>query len=42
MTGYTDDAVLHHGVLGAHTQLISKPLTHAQLLKKLREVLDAP
>ena len=40
MSGYTDDAIVHHGVLEEGMHLISKPLTRAALLGKVREVLD--
>jgi two-component system, cell cycle sensor histidine kinase and response regulator CckA len=41
MSGYTDDAIVQHGVLEAGTAFIQKPLAPAQLLKKVREVLRA-
>jgi len=40
MSGYTDDAIVHHGVLNAGMAFIQKPLTVDLLLTKLREVLD--
>ncbi len=40
MTGYTDDAIIHHGVLDSGIELIQKPFKPASLLRKIREVLD--
>jgi PAS domain S-box-containing protein len=42
MSGYTDDAIVHHGVLDAGTHFLAKPFTSADLTRKTREVLDAP
>ena len=41
MSGYTDDAIVHHGVLEPGTQFIGKPFTQQALLSKLRQVLEA-
>jgi CheY-like chemotaxis protein len=41
MSGYTDDAIVHHGVLEPDTQLLSKPFTASDLRRKVREVLDS-
>jgi len=42
MSGYTDDAIAHHGVLKEGTSLLQKPFTADSLNRKVREVLDAP
>jgi len=42
MSGYTEDAIAHRGVLDAGVSLISKPFTQESLARKLRELLDPP
>jgi len=39
-SGYTDSAVLHHGVFDPRTPFISKPWNTVELARKVREVLD--
>lgn len=41
MSGYTDDAIVDHGVLAAGTHLLHKPFSEESLIHKVREVLDA-
>ena len=40
MSGYTDDAIVHHGVLDAETPFIEKPFALDVLARKVRDVLD--
>ncbi len=40
MSGYTDDAIVHRGVLEPGLAFLSKPFTPAELAHKVREVLD--
>ena len=40
-TGYTDDAVLKHGIRRAEVALLEKPFRTRELAGKIREILDA-
>jgi two-component system cell cycle sensor histidine kinase/response regulator CckA len=41
MSGYTDNAIVHHGDLDPGTHFIGKPFTQAGIVQKVRDVLDA-
>jgi two-component system, cell cycle sensor histidine kinase and response regulator CckA len=40
MSGYTENAIVHHGILDPGTNYIQKPFTVDGLITKIREVLD--
>jgi signal transduction histidine kinase/ActR/RegA family two-component response regulator len=42
MSGYTDDAIVRHGVREAEVSLLNKPFTPDELARRVRAVLDAP
>ncbi|HUR19172.1 MAG TPA: ATP-binding protein [Vicinamibacterales bacterium] len=39
-TGYTSNAIVHHGRLDPGVQLVGKPFTYVELASKVRSVLD--
>jgi two-component system NtrC family sensor kinase len=39
-TGYTRNAIIHHGRLDSDVDLLTKPFTTEAMAKKVRDVLD--
>jgi signal transduction histidine kinase len=42
MTGYSRDAIVHHGRLDVGVSMLQKPLTQGTLAAKIRHILDQP
>ena len=42
LSGYTDDAIVRHGVLEPGIAFLQKPFSADALARKVREVLDSP
>jgi two-component system, cell cycle sensor histidine kinase and response regulator CckA len=40
MSGYTDNAIVHHGILNPGIEFLQKPFSPAGLAQKVREVVD--
>ncbi len=41
MSGYTENAIVHHGILDSGLAYLQKPIVPDQLARRVREVLDA-
>ena len=41
ISGYTDDAIIHHGVVKEGTAFLQKPFTPDALVQKVRQLLDS-
>jgi signal transduction histidine kinase/ActR/RegA family two-component response regulator len=42
MSGYTDNAIVHHGILEPDVAYVQKPMVPETLARRVREVLDSP
>lgn len=42
MSGFTDSAIVHHGILDSDVAFLQKPFTPDVLARKVREVIDQP
>jgi CheY-like chemotaxis protein len=42
MSGYPEDAIMHHGRLDPDVELLQKPFRRADLARAVRKVLDGP
>ena len=40
MSGYTDEAIVHHGIVDSGIAFIQKPFSERALAQKVRDVLD--
>jgi CheY-like chemotaxis protein len=42
LSGYADDSIVHHGVLEPGLAFLQKPFAPETLVRRVRELLDAP
>ncbi len=40
VSGYTNDAIVRHGIPEADVTILQKPFTHGTFVRKVRAVLD--
>jgi len=40
VSGYSDDAVAHHGLIDSNAAFLEKPFTHSALAERIRSILD--